>query len=204
MTCVSFALRDGSRRLVSFSFWLIALPAVLTASCSLDDADACDEHQVLVTRASGQEFRVCVCDEAHGYVIDSVAGHGCKACAKGTVAQNGMCTKVAETIDAGAPASDDAAMPDAAMSKPDEPAMPSGLGEMCTGNADCASFDATFCDSVMTHTCLVEKCATGENACPASWACCDFSALLAGLSICVPEENLTGGACPMGGKRVEP
>jgi hypothetical protein len=179
-----------------------------TASCAIDDKDACGEHQKLVTRASGQQFRVCVCDEASGYVFDTTAGRGCKLCEKGTTAKNGACTKAVTAVDAGATAGSGGSDEDGGMTDAGKPAMseavPTGLGEPCMSSADCASFDATFCDSFQSHSCLVEKCATGENACPKDTTCCDFSALLAGLSICTADDQLVAGECPMGGKRVEP
>jgi hypothetical protein len=180
-----------------------------TASCGVDDADACDAHQVLVKRASSkQDVRVCVCDEADGYVFDTTVGHGCKRCNKGTTAKNGMCAKPVAAVDASPSAGAGGGDEDAGATHAGTPmtsaAMPTGLGEPCMSSADCASFDATFCDSFQSHSCLIEKCATGENACPEDTTCCDFSALLAGLSICTADDQLSGGECPMGGKRVEP
>lgn len=201
MNRLSYALNcDGRSRLLVW--WLLALAAGQAAGCAIDDEDACSENQVL---KASDDFRVCVCDEAHGYVFDSAMKHGCKRCGKGMVVHNGACVAqsggATGAVDGGADASAaDAAAGEDAASEP----LPTGLGASCSSNADCAAFDATFCDSFMSHSCLVEKCATGENACPGGWACCDFSALLSGLSICTPEDQLSNGECPMGGMRVEP
>jgi hypothetical protein len=82
---------------------------------------------------------------------------------------------------------------------------PTGLGVACTGSADCASFEASYCEAFSTHTCILQGCALKTVSCPNEWACCDFSSLLgAPLSICAAPAMLTGGSCPMGGVRVTP
>jgi len=186
------------RRTVS----LIALFAMLVAtSCSIDGSEACGDNQVYV-RAESPGYEACVCDEDGGYVIDKDTGHGCKKCKPGTFARNGSCVAPNETPQAAdGGSSRDAATADA---KPSGEQQPTGVDEPCESSADCAMFDATFCDTFMTHTCLIEKCATGENSCPDSWVCCDYSTLLAGLSICAQSERLVAGECPMGGVRVQP
>lgn len=78
---------------------------------------------------------------------------------------------------------------------------PTGQGEHCDTSADCAAYESTFCETLQSHTCLLEKCATHENTCPNEWSCCDLTSLI-GASLCVPPERLMDGACPAGGKMV--
>ncbi|MET0341240.1 MAG: hypothetical protein ABW252_09565 [Polyangiales bacterium] len=83
--------------------------------------------------------------------------------------------------------------------------LPRGLGTACESNADCASFDARFCDSLLTHTCILSGCATREITCPNEWLCCDYSALLgSAFSTCTPPSYSTSGTCPQGGVKVTP
>lgn len=82
---------------------------------------------------------------------------------------------------------------------------PSGLGVACSSSAECASFEANYCEAFSTRTCILQGCALGTVTCPNEWGCCDYAALLgAPLSICASPEMLTGGSCPMGGVRVTP
>jgi hypothetical protein len=80
---------------------------------------------------------------------------------------------------------------------------PTGQGAHCDTSADCASYEATFCEALQSHTCLLEMCATGTNTCPSEWSCCDLTSLI-GASLCVPPDRLLDGACPAGGKLVSP
>jgi hypothetical protein len=79
---------------------------------------------------------------------------------------------------------------------------PAGLGLSCQSNADCTGPDATFCDVVQTHSCIVSDCAPDPKKC-GGWACCDFTAL-AGTTLCVPPSALTGGKCFDGSRPVQP
>ena len=82
---------------------------------------------------------------------------------------------------------------------------PSGIGASCKTEADCSSFDATYCEGFMTHSCMLAGCASNLSLCPSEWSCCDYSALLgSALSICMPADQLEAGACPRGGNRVTP
>lgn len=96
------------------------------------------------------------------------------------------------------------AMPDGGAGQADAASQgePTGVGEPCESADDCADYDATFC-LPQVNTCAVEKCATGENTCGSGTVCCDFSLLLAGMSLCIPTEQLEGDSCPMGGTKVE-
>ncbi len=81
--------------------------------------------------------------------------------------------------------------------------LPTGVGVTCASADDCASFDATYCETFQAKACLLQKCATGDIKCPNEWGCCDFGALL-GVSFCLPPDTLVGGTCPGGGRLVPP
>lgn len=82
---------------------------------------------------------------------------------------------------------------------------PSGLGASCQSDADCSSYDAKYCDTLVSHTCLIGGCATRATTCPSEWLCCDYSALLgSALSICVSPTTQVSGGCPQGGTKVSP
>lgn len=171
--------------------WLVALTALSAASCTIEGSEACGDHQVHKQGGTVIDYSVCVCDEASGYVFDTAKGYGCTRCAEGTTIIDGKCA--APKPDAQVPEGD------AAPTKTE----PTGVGEACKTATDCAAFDAKYCAAAM-GMCLVDKCAKGENICGSNSSCCDFSALLAGFSICVPDGNLVNGNCPMGGMKVEP
>lgn len=58
----------------------------------------------------------------------------------------------------------------------------SGLGAGCASDADCAGFDATVCDTYLSHTCIVAGCSVNANDCPRGLTCCDLSAFGAGTA----------------------
>jgi hypothetical protein len=192
----SINYRRGSARRAAASIDSVLARAIALAIFSLGGAgcvaesdEACDAHQVYKAGGTILEYAVCVCDESQGYVFDEPSGHGCKRCADGQTIVAGKC--VSPVVDAGADQDGSSA------------SEPTGVGEYCDTTADCAAFDATYC-AVAKHTCLVEKCAAGEHTCSSSSTCCDYSALKAGFSLCLPPDQLTGDACPMGGMKVEP
>jgi len=75
---------------------------------------------------------------------------------------------------------------------------PTGLGLSCKSDADCAGYEATYCEVFQTQTCQVVGCAEGETACHGDWACCDFRTLF-GVSMCVTPDTLdASGMCPAG------
>lgn len=82
---------------------------------------------------------------------------------------------------------------------------PTGVGVSCTSSADCAGFEANYCETLMAHTCMLFGCAAKAVTCPNEWACCDFSSLInIPFSFCITPAQLTDGECPMGGTRVTP
>lgn len=81
---------------------------------------------------------------------------------------------------------------------------PTGLGKACGATADCTGLDANFCETRFLKSCLIAGCASGTPACPNEWACCDYATFGVALSFCASPAQLTNGACPMGGTRVNP
>lgn len=81
--------------------------------------------------------------------------------------------------------------------------LPSGLGDHCTTDDDCAGQQASFCERFQTNTCMLQDCATGTTRCPNEWSCCDYSGLL-GVSLCLPPGQEAANECPSGGKLVTP
>jgi hypothetical protein len=74
---------------------------------------------------------------------------------------------------------------------------PTGLGTSCSEESDCASFEASFCETLQQDQCL-QSCLDEPGVCQGDWACCDFSMFI-GTALCVPPDQLTDGACPLGG-----
>jgi hypothetical protein len=62
-----------------------------------------------------------------------------------------------------------------------------GVGDACGSSSECTG-DARYCDTFMTHSCLVSGCSLTANDCPRDTMCCDFSRFRLG--------TLCAGACP--------
>lgn len=77
---------------------------------------------------------------------------------------------------------------------------PTGYGDACESSADCAGFEASYCESLSAHACLLSGCKSNPSICPGDWACCDIPLL--GNSLCLPHSELSGGNCPGGGTLV--
>lgn len=52
---------------------------------------------------------------------------------------------------------------------------PTGLGASCQDDNDCEGLQATFCESFVTHECLVIGC-SADAPCPNGYVCCDLTA----------------------------
>lgn len=61
---------------------------------------------------------------------------------------------------------------------------PQGLGKPCSSSSDCAGTEATFCDLVVTRSCVVEGCSLAVNDCFTGYACCDLSKYGLAKTIC--------------------
>ena len=96
---------------------------------------------------------------------------------------------------------DDAVQGDAGAADGDDDVAqgPDGLGKACTTNADCAGTDATFCDTLITASCLLEGCALGGTDCPVGYECQDLSMFGAAGTVCVSAVcDLAANDCPSG------
>ena len=83
---------------------------------------------------------------------------------------------------------------DLTLSPPECLPPPSGQGNTCATHDDCAGFDADYCESFVSFTCLVDQCSPDANNCTNDYICCDFSTY--GLpSLCVARA-LNGDVCP--------
>ena len=154
----------------------------------------CGDHQVVKADA-------CVCDDNYELVGTAcqlkpqALGIACTAdkdctdskydtCHIGT-GSDGYCTNTGCKDDSGCDsgyACDISATP-AYCARP-----PSGDGQACASNADCAGTDATFCENIMTKVCYVEGCSLTTNDCFIGKECCDLTGPSGGLykkQICV-------------------
>jgi hypothetical protein len=52
---------------------------------------------------------------------------------------------------------------------------PTGSGKPCTSDADCTGQAASYCELVVSHSCLVPNCTTGPDNCQTGFECCPFS-----------------------------
>jgi hypothetical protein len=77
---------------------------------------------------------------------------------------------------------------------------PSGLGKACSSSDDCEGNEASYCESVSAHSCVVNDCAPDPNKCHGDWVCCDIGLL--SQSLCIPPSELSDGHCPAGGTLV--
>jgi hypothetical protein len=67
---------------------------------------------------------------------------------------------------------------------------PLGAGQSCSADSDCAGTEASYCDTFVTHTCLVVGCSLAPDNCFAGTECCDLSAFGVPRPLCVAQ-----GAC---------
>lgn len=67
---------------------------------------------------------------------------------------------------------------DAEVSGDGETELPSGLGEECKDNSECAAYKANQCtanDFVPVGYCTVGNCTEAANPCPSGYTCCAFT-----------------------------
>jgi hypothetical protein len=164
--------------------WLrLGCAALALGSCVFDPNARCDEHM----EDYGDAIK-CVC--VPGYAMteggcikcranESPGVDGCE-CDEGFVRSGaGRCER--------APAEDAACAMD---TNCDDVEPPTGVGLECTSDADCAGTDATYCETLVSHACVVQGCSVEENDCFEGNECCDLSAF--GMpTLCVLE-----GRCP--------
>jgi hypothetical protein len=71
---------------------------------------------------------------------------------------------------------------------------PTGQGAPCESSADCAGYEAAYCETFVEHACFVSGCTSSPDSCHEGWECCDLSTYIPDLTLCVEE-----GACPTAG-----
>jgi hypothetical protein len=63
---------------------------------------------------------------------------------------------------------------------------PTGAGQTCATDADCAGTEATLCESRMSHQCVV-VCDPAASECFPGMKCCDFTMFGAPAPFCLPD-----------------
>jgi hypothetical protein len=63
---------------------------------------------------------------------------------------------------------------------------PLGFGAACTAPTDCTGKDAEFCETFMSHVCLVKDCDLVLQNCPAANKCCAVA--FYGVNLCLPAD----------------
>jgi hypothetical protein len=168
--------------------------AVLTAAGCVP----CGEHEV---PGNGE----CVCESGYTRALDGVAcepapealGTACSAdkpCTDATFShcqstadQTGYCTNIGCTSSSecsGGYACDTSAQP-SVCKRP-----PTGLGKSCATESDCAGGEASFCDTVQSHSCLVANCSLDPDDCFEGWTCTDLSMFGMPIPLCLPKGAL--------------
>jgi hypothetical protein len=67
---------------------------------------------------------------------------------------------------------------------------PLGAGLTCSLDSDCAGTEATYCDTYVTHTCLVQGCTLTPDNCFTGSECCDLTSFGIATPLCIAQ-----GAC---------
>jgi hypothetical protein len=66
-----------------------------------------------------------------------------------------------------------------------------GLGKACVAQNDCASQEASYCETQVAKACLVSGCDLAINNCQTGFVCCDVSSYGIATNLCAPI-----GLCP--------
>lgn len=149
-----------------------AVLGLLAAGCLVDSGDRCGPNQVLLP----DETR-CVCLE--GYVAGT---GGCVPCGANEVPDPvAGCACATGFVRAGAGAG--------CQALPAGVQAPTGVGKPCTAPGDCTGLDASYCESLVSHTCLVPNCTVSPDNCFTGSECCDFT------SIGLPPLCIGAGLC---------
>jgi hypothetical protein len=172
-------------RPVTQSPWLqLAGAALPLGSCVFDPNARCGEHM-----EEYEDAVKCVCVE--GYAMtesgcvkcranESPGASGCECDVGFERDDDGRCRRA---MDPGSGCDASAA------SCSEEPAPPTGVGMACSSDDDCAGTDASYCETLVSQSCLVPGCTTDDD-CYQGNECCDLTAF--GMpTLCVPE-----GSCP--------
>lgn len=92
-------------------------------------------------------------------------------CGEGFTYQDGMCQPA---DDAGSADDTDSAEDDGG----DGGDLPTGMGEICAGDEDCADYEADYClmqPGDDEGVCTVQNCSVDPDDCPDGYLCCDFT-----------------------------
>jgi len=135
------------------------------------DCEPCGDHEI--TSAMG----ACECEP--GYARTSPE----EACEEGSA---GGCSSDDDCTDEG-----EGARCDLRATVPFCVAQPSGLNEPCTSDADCTDFEATYCDTFVTNSCLVQGCTLAPDNCFPGTECCDLTSVGIAITLCVEEGECT-------------
>jgi hypothetical protein len=68
---------------------------------------------------------------------------------------------------------------------------PAGYGTPCTTDTDCQAFEASHCETLQAHVCVVAGCHTAPDDCTGGQSCCDLASLGIAMTLCLPP-----GQCP--------
>jgi hypothetical protein len=68
---------------------------------------------------------------------------------------------------------------------------PTGFGTPCTTDMDCQGFEASHCETLQAHVCVVANCQTKPDSCTGGQSCCDLNGAGIPLTLCLPP-----GQCP--------
>jgi hypothetical protein len=185
--------------------WLYGLGlstlVMLATGCIVDEDKPCGANEV---RLNDNGFIGCICAPDS---VPTADGTGCSPCGSHEEAKGGACVCVAgyqrkSASTACEPKSEAGDDSDAGGDTPAKTG-PTGENAPCSGPADCANYDATYCQMLQApNVCLVQGCETGEHSCAGGRVCCSFKdfALLASTGgLCVPMES-----CIAPGKVVTP
>jgi hypothetical protein len=150
---------------------------LMAPGCLIDSDDRCGPNQELLEYAEESERCVCVAGTAFNATTAS-----CEACGENEMASPAGCVCVAgfARVTATEPCTE----------LPPNVMKPTGEDQQCSTPADCAGFEADFCDNVVTGTCLVQGCTLAPDNCFTGKECCDLSSFGLPITLCV-----AAGAC---------
>ncbi len=153
--------------------WCFAPIVGVLAACTMADDDRCPPGTVYIS-----EGKYCI-DEDTGSDGDADADADADA---GDADADADADAGDADADADADAGDDGG----------DDGIPSGLGEICTTDDDCESYESDYCaidPTTGSGICTTLDCAPGE--CPEGYQCCDCteSSLLPPKVVCIPDDQ---------------
>lgn len=145
----------------------------MAPSCLIDSDDRCGPNQELLEYA--EESERCVCVAGTGF---DAATQSCVVCGENEMASPVGCVCVSGFARTGG----------AGPCLPSDAVLPTGQDEHCEAQEDCAGYEASFCDTLVSFTCLVPNCTVSPDSCSEGKDCCDISALGLGVStLCIAQ-----------------